>query len=175
MSEHKHTPTTWDSAYPGSISPREDGQYIDRDDSKSLAYALLRKIEDQDKTIEDFQSLNVDANDMLMRIPHTEDGVPIFLGDTVWFENPDRSHGESMFMKGVVDCIYFPITFPEYKGDVGIQTNMEGLSWDGGNLDCWSSEKTAKESFARELEQEHLSQLEDDRREESAQRMEGVR
>jgi hypothetical protein len=66
--KQQHTPATWDSAYPGSIGPREDGQYIDRDDAKSLAYALLQRIESQDRTIEDLRETIQQQHDELVEV-----------------------------------------------------------------------------------------------------------
>lgn len=48
--------TAFESAYPGSMSERKDGNYIQRDDPASLAAALLETIEQQRRKIEDMQA-----------------------------------------------------------------------------------------------------------------------
>lgn len=46
---------SFDTAYPGSMVARKDGQYIDRADTTSLAGALLDAIKIQDCRIEDLE------------------------------------------------------------------------------------------------------------------------
>ncbi len=43
----------YESAYPGSMFPREDGGYVQRDDANSLAAALLALIKSADRTAHD--------------------------------------------------------------------------------------------------------------------------
>lgn len=47
----------FDTAYPGSMSQRTEGDYIRRDDTASLAAALLERLEKQARTIEDLEAL----------------------------------------------------------------------------------------------------------------------
>ncbi len=46
---------SFDTAYPGSMVARKDGQYIDRLDTTSLAGALLEAIQTRDRKIEDLE------------------------------------------------------------------------------------------------------------------------
>lgn len=50
-----HTPVGWDTAYPGSMSERNDGYFLRRDDHKSLAAALIELIDSRDHEIEDLR------------------------------------------------------------------------------------------------------------------------
>jgi hypothetical protein len=45
----------FDSAYPGSMCERVDGYYIERNDHKSMAAALLELIASRDREIEDLR------------------------------------------------------------------------------------------------------------------------
>lgn len=46
----------YDSAYPGSMSKREDGSFIRREDADSLAGALLAMVKSGDRAAEDLQA-----------------------------------------------------------------------------------------------------------------------
>lgn len=46
---------TFDSAYPGSMFERVDGGYVERDDHKSLAAALVAQIDSRNREIEDLR------------------------------------------------------------------------------------------------------------------------
>jgi len=45
----------YDSAYPGSMSQREDGSFIRREDAESLASALLALVKSGDREAEDLK------------------------------------------------------------------------------------------------------------------------
>jgi hypothetical protein len=46
----------FDSAYPGSMFPSPQGDYIDRRDADSLAAALIEAVTTRDKHVEDLQA-----------------------------------------------------------------------------------------------------------------------
>lgn len=48
-----YTVRAFDSAYPGSMFERKDGCYVERDDHKSMAAALVELIAARDRTIDD--------------------------------------------------------------------------------------------------------------------------
>lgn len=48
-------PIAFESAYPGSMHECRDGNYVRRDDPHSLASALLERMAEQGRTIEDLQ------------------------------------------------------------------------------------------------------------------------
>jgi len=52
----------YDSAYPGSMSQREDGSFIRREDADSLAGALLALVKSGDRAAEDLQDALTEAN-----------------------------------------------------------------------------------------------------------------
>lgn len=60
-----HSVKSYDSAYPGSMSEREDGGYIQRDDAGSLAGALLALVESGDRAAEDLQGAVESLEDQL--------------------------------------------------------------------------------------------------------------
>jgi hypothetical protein len=70
MSEAKHTPVVvaFDSAYPGSMSERADGNYVLRSDAPSLAAALLEQIAAQDRRLEDAERALDAAHEALREI-----------------------------------------------------------------------------------------------------------
>ena len=45
----------FDSAYPGSMSQRNDGYYVERDDHKSMAAALVELIGSRDRELDDLR------------------------------------------------------------------------------------------------------------------------
>lgn len=47
--------TLFSSAYPGSMFKRDDGQYIDKDDNRSLAAALLHNMYEAQLTANDWR------------------------------------------------------------------------------------------------------------------------
>ena len=49
----------YDSAYPGSVSQREDGSFIRREDAESLAGALLALVKSGDRAAEDLKDAMV--------------------------------------------------------------------------------------------------------------------
>lgn len=53
----------YESAYPGSMTEREDGLYIRRDDPHSLAVALLGIIGHQERQLEDLKAALKEARD----------------------------------------------------------------------------------------------------------------
>ena len=48
-------PNAFESAYPGSMFPREDGEYLERHDAPSLAAALLEQIKKYKHHAEDME------------------------------------------------------------------------------------------------------------------------
>lgn len=46
----------FDSAYPGSMLPREDGNYVEKSDSESLALALLENVHKANAQAEDWEA-----------------------------------------------------------------------------------------------------------------------
>ena len=57
MSAPKVDVLAYDSAYPGSMSPRPDGGYVERHDVASLAGALLERIADLTRRLEDAEAV----------------------------------------------------------------------------------------------------------------------
>jgi hypothetical protein len=53
----KLTVVAFNSAYPGSMSPREEGDYIERTDATSLAGALLEQIAGLTRQVEDLTAV----------------------------------------------------------------------------------------------------------------------
>ncbi len=53
----------YESAYPGSMSERDDGLYVRRDDPHSLAVALLGIVGHQGRQIEDLEAALKEARD----------------------------------------------------------------------------------------------------------------
>lgn len=51
----------YDTAYPGSMMPRADGYYLERNDHKSMAAALIELIASRDREIEDLRDALHDA------------------------------------------------------------------------------------------------------------------
>lgn len=76
----------------------------------------------------------LDITALLDRLPKTKDGHPIFLNDTVFSENHDRSFfGDHDQLEHTVIGISAGLTFDEYEGDVTVLAE----DWEGGNLDCY--------------------------------------
>ena len=72
------------------------------------------------------------------RLPKTADGVPFFIGDTLYHPNDDREYfGTSDVLEIKVDAISHPASFAEYRGDFTVSGS--GHSVEGGNLDFYAS------------------------------------
>lgn len=72
---------------------------------------------------------------LLARLPHTADGKPILLGDTIYTVNRDPSYwGDDPILEGNVETVYLGLSFPDYKGQFTVCTD----EWESGNLDCWA-------------------------------------
>lgn len=50
-----YTVRAFDSAYPGSMFERKDGYYVERNDHKSMAAALVELIASRDRELEDLR------------------------------------------------------------------------------------------------------------------------
>ncbi len=71
------------------------------------------------------------------RLPKTADGVPFFIGDTLFIPNDDREYfGPEPILEVKVDYISNGSSFVEYRGNFTIGTNGD---IEGGNLDFYSS------------------------------------
>lgn len=84
------------------------------------------------------RQLEVELLEARRKLPHTKDGVPIFLGDEVFIENRDTSYweDEDEIMKVVVTAINLDCECASYEGDFTI--GCEGI--EAGNLDFYSSD-----------------------------------
>jgi hypothetical protein len=86
----------------------------------------------------------VGSDDLLARLPHTADGKPILLGDVVYVENPDGDYfGRGAILEVKVHYMSNDIGFVEYKGTVTIGGCSGAKEWEGGNLDCFTTEENA--------------------------------
>jgi hypothetical protein len=75
--------------------------------------------------------------DRSSRLPKTADGVPFFIGDTVFSPNHDREYfGPDPVVEMKVDYISKGASFVEYRGDFTIGTDGD---MEGGNLDFYST------------------------------------
>lgn len=91
---------------------------------------VVRRVETQAKQIESLQAI-VD------RLPKTSDGVPFFIGDTVFIPNDDREYfGPEPILEVKVNYVSGGASFVEYRGDFTIGTDGD---IEGGNLDFYSS------------------------------------
>lgn len=61
-------PNLYDSAYPGSMSPREDGSYVEREDNTSLALALLQNILVMQRKLEDAEAATAEKDAEIERL-----------------------------------------------------------------------------------------------------------
>lgn len=52
-------PKFWHSAYPGSMSEKDDGNYVDRDDNESLARTLVGNIAHLERELEAWQDSDI--------------------------------------------------------------------------------------------------------------------
>lgn len=55
MSVHTPAVKSFDTAYPGSMVERIDGYYVERNDHKSMAAALVELIASRDRELEDLR------------------------------------------------------------------------------------------------------------------------
>lgn len=67
-----YTVRAFDSAYPGSMCERAGGYYVERDDYKSMATALIDLIALRDRTIDDL-------NDAVRMYQRMLDGTPFLM------------------------------------------------------------------------------------------------
>lgn len=86
----------FNSAYPGSMCERTDGDYVERKDATSLAAALLEQIHSRDRDIEDTQAAAIRLENALRvlvgvieaaGLENLSRGVQI--GQTVWYVKAD--------------------------------------------------------------------------------------
>ena len=61
-------PKYFDSAYPGSMSQREDGSYVEKEDSESLAHALLQNLYAAQQDAEDWKDRAIQLEKQLRDI-----------------------------------------------------------------------------------------------------------
>lgn len=52
-------PKFWQSAYPGSMFEKEDGNYVDRDDNESLARTLVGNVAQLERELESWQDSDI--------------------------------------------------------------------------------------------------------------------
>lgn len=72
----------------------------------------------------------------LSKIPHTKDGVLIFLGDEVWFAQGGYDDWPWIRpTKGRVKSLSLGKSFSSYEGDFTVSCD----DWEGGNLECYHS------------------------------------
>jgi len=81
--------------------------------------------------------------DYASRLPKTADGVPFFIGDTLFIPNDDREYfGPEPVLSVKVDYISKGASFVEYRGDFTIGTDGD---IEGGNLDFYSTREACPE------------------------------
>jgi hypothetical protein len=81
--------------------------------------------------------------DKSSQLPKTADGVPFFIGDTLFIPNNDREFfGPDPILSVKVDYISKGASFVEYRGDftIGADGDIEG-----GNLDFYSTREACPE------------------------------
>lgn len=81
--------------------------------------------------------------ELLKATPHTFDGIPIYLGQTVYVVNDDRDFfgpDEAIEMK--VESLTLGTNFLAYTG--GFTVTSE--SYEFGNLDCYSTKESCLKS-----------------------------
>lgn len=77
------------------------------------------------------------------KMPHTKDGKPIFLGDTVYLENPDREFfGEDEIISQQVSSISLNTPPTCYEGKFVITCE----DWEGTENEVYSSREIAREN-----------------------------
>lgn len=69
------TVKAFESAYPGSMFERKDGYYVERNDHKSMAAALVELIESRDRELEDLRESVKSYQRMLDAAPYLVDAV----------------------------------------------------------------------------------------------------
>lgn len=67
--------TAFDTAYPGSMTERNDGYYLRRDDHKSLAVGLVELIASRDREIEDLRASVESYQRLLVAAPNLLDAL----------------------------------------------------------------------------------------------------
>lgn len=77
---------------------------------------------------------------IVLRLPRTADGMPFFIGDTVYMPNEDREYfGPEDVLEVKVESLSQPVSFAEYRGNF----NVIAGDVEGGNLDFYSSREAA--------------------------------
>lgn len=86
------TVKAFDSAYPGSMCERENGDYVERKDAASLAAALLEQIHSRDREIEDWQATAIRLENAVRGLVSVIEAAGlenlsrgVQLGQTVWY------------------------------------------------------------------------------------------
>lgn len=88
-------PSLYDSAYPGSMMPREDGAYVERTDSESLAAALLRNLYEAKSAADDWMNEAIrhekEANELRAKLA----SAPLPMGEPfAYFEYDGHGYTE---------------------------------------------------------------------------------
>ncbi len=71
----------FDTAYPGSMCEREDGYYVERNDHKSMAAALVELIASRDREIEDLREAVIQLKRFVEAAPYLLDACESLLTD----------------------------------------------------------------------------------------------
>ena len=58
----------YSSVYPGSMTLREDGSYVDCEDNPGLTLALLRNIENLNKQVEDWRDSAIASEKLVIEL-----------------------------------------------------------------------------------------------------------
>lgn len=103
-------------------------------EEKSYLIALrdvLKHMDTQAKRIAELEQI-------VNRLPKTSDGVPFFIGDTLYHRNDEPTYwGPAEVLSIKVDSISHPASFREYRGDFTVSGS--GDSIEGGNLDFYAN------------------------------------
>lgn len=102
-------------------------------DEKTYMLALrdvLKHLSEQTQRVEELEQI-------VNRLPKTADGVPFFIGDTLYHPNDDSSYwGNAELLTIKVESLSSPASFSKYRGDFTVSGS--GHSVEGGNLDFYS-------------------------------------
>jgi hypothetical protein len=110
----------------------------DEDEQDPEEKAHLLDLRDVMKHISDQSQRIVELEAIVERLPKTCDGVPFFLGDTLYHPNDDPAYwGNADVLMIKVDSLSQPVSFSEYRGDFNV--SGAGHSVEGGNLDFYSN------------------------------------
>jgi len=115
-----------------------------KDEGKELCWEELKsRVSAMFHIVETEPTARIDA--IVANLPRTGDGVPFFIGDTLYIQNTDRGFfGPEPVLAGTVHSISQGVSFAEYRGDFTIETTA---ACEAGNLDFYSTREAVPNEF----------------------------